>query len=103
MRARLLAKEYRTAERVAGSLIALEKVTGVGNREMARITLPSGETLLGQVLELDGDRAILQVFGPTQGLDLARTAVTFTGDVARLPVSLDLLGRVLDGAGNPID
>jgi len=103
MTASLLVKEYRTIDGIAGPLVFLDRVAGVGNREMARLMLPDGETRLGQVLELDGDRAVLQVFGATQGIDLGRTRVSFTGDVARLKVSLDMLGRVLDGTGTPID
>ncbi len=100
---KLLTKEYRTIDRIAGPLVFLDRVRGVGNREMASLTLPDGEIRLAQVLELDGERAVLQVFGPTQGIDLGRTSASFTGDVARLKVSAEMLGRVLDGTGRPID
>jgi V/A-type H+-transporting ATPase subunit B len=67
------------------------------------ITGPAGEVRLGQVLEVDRQLGIVQVFGGTGGLDLARTRARFTGDVARLGVSLTMLGRVLDGSGQPSD
>ena len=95
--------EYRSVRGVAGPLLFLDRVRGVGSRELARIVLPDGGERLGQVLELDGDRAVVQVFGPTQGLDVGHTSVTFTGDVAKLKVSPELLGRVLDGTGEPVD
>src|SRR5512136_1162362 len=99
----LITKEYRTASRIAGPLIFVERIRKVAYGEIVEITGPSGEVRLGQVLEVDRQLGIVQVFGGTGGLDLSRTRARFTGDVARLGVSLSMLGRVLNGSGQPID
>lgn len=99
----LLAKSYRTVTYASGPLIFVQRAKGIAYGEITRITLPDGEQRMGQVLEVDGDRAVIQVFEGTRGLDLDRTSVMFTGDVARLDVSIAMLGRVLDGSGRPID
>jgi V/A-type H+-transporting ATPase subunit B len=99
----LITKEYRTLSRIAGPLIFVERIRDVAYGEIVEITGPGSDTRLGQVLEVDRQRGIVQVFGGTGGLDLARTRARFTGDVARLSVSLAMLGRVLDGSGRPID
>jgi len=67
------------------------------------IIAPDGEVRQGRVLEVDGSRAVVQVFAGTQGLDLAGTRARFTGEVARMAVSEALLGRTFDGSGRPID
>ncbi len=100
---RLLTKEYRTLSYAAGPLVVVQRTTDISYGEIAWVMLPGGARRLAQVLEVDSDRAVVQVFAGTRGLDLERTRVMFTGDVARLSVSLTMLGRVLDGAGNPID
>jgi V/A-type H+-transporting ATPase subunit B len=100
---RLVTKEYRTLTRIAGPLIFVERIQDVAYGEMVGIIGPEGEARLGQVLEVDQRLGVVQVFAGTSGLDLARTRVRFTGDVARLDVSLSMLGRVLDGSGQPID
>ncbi len=99
----LVTKEYRTLTRIAGPLVFVERIRDVGYGEIVEIIGPDGETRLGQVLEVDKHLGVVQVFVGTGGLDLARTRVRFTGDVARLDVSLSMLGRVLDGSGQPID
>lgn len=99
----LITKEYRTASRIAGPLIFVERLRDVAYGEIVEIIGPAGEVRLGQVLEVDRQLGIVQVFGGTGGLDLTRTRARFTGDVARLGVSLTMLGRVLDGSGQPID
>jgi len=99
----LITKEYCTLTRIAGPLIFVERIRDVAYSEIVEISGPDGEVRLGQVLEVDRRLGIVQVFAGTGGLDLARTRVRFTGDVARLDVSLSMLGRVLDGSGQPID
>ena len=99
----LITKEHSTATRIAGPLLFVERIRDVAYGETVEITGPDGEVRLGQVLEVDQHLGIVQVFAGTAGLDLARTRVRFTGDVARLGVSLSMLGRVLDGSGRPID
>jgi V/A-type H+-transporting ATPase subunit B len=99
----LITKEYRTLSRIAGPLIFVEGLRGVAYHEIVEIVGADGATRLGQVLEVDQRLGVVQVFNGTSGLDLARTRVRFTGDVARLDVALSMLGRVLDGSGRPID
>jgi V/A-type H+-transporting ATPase subunit B len=99
----LITKEYRTLSRIAGPLVFIERIQGVAFGEMVEITGPEGEVRLGQVLEVDKRLGVVQVFAGTSGLDLRQTRVRFTGDVARLDVALSMLGRVLDGSGQPID
>lgn len=95
--------ELRTVHYVSGPLIFIEKATGVHSGEVVDIVAPDGEIRRGQVLEIDRDRAVIEVFSGTRGLDVATTRVRLGGDAARLPVGTDLLGRMLDGAGQPID
>ncbi len=95
--------EYRTVSQIAGPLLFVENVENAGYGEIVEITLPNGEKKSGQVLDTRKGMAIVQVFGPTSGLDTKGTFVKFLGDIVRLPVSDDMLGRVFDGLGNPRD
>ncbi|KPK02752.1 MAG: ATP synthase subunit B [Anaerolineae bacterium SG8_19] len=99
----LVTKEYRTLSQIKGPLIFVERITNIGYNEMVEIVTPDGEVRLGQVLEVDQQRCMVRVFVGTDGLDLSQTRARFTGDVARLDVSLSILGRVLDGSGKPMD
>ena len=96
-------KEYQTVTQVSGPLVFVENVSGVGYNEMAEVTLPSGEKKLGQVLEVSKNVAVVQLFGPTSGLNTTQTTVKFLGETMRLAVSTDMLGRVFDGLGRPRD
>lgn len=96
-------KEYRTISQIKGPLIFVERVSDVGYNELVEIIAPDGTKRLGQILEVDQSRCLVRVFEGTSGLDLKQTRVRFTGDVARLGVSLSMLGRLLDGSGRPID
>ena len=95
--------EYRTISQIAGPLLFVENVENAGYNEIVEITLPNGEKKSGQVLDTRKGLAIVQVFGPTTGLDVPNTSVKFLGDIVRLPVSDEMLGRVFDGLGNPRD
>lgn len=95
--------EYRTVSQISGPLLFVENVENAGYNEMVEITLPNGEKRSGQVLDTRKGLAIVQVFGPTTGLDVPNTSVKFLGDIVRLPVSDEMLGRVFDGLGNPRD
>src|SRR6266852_5429246 len=95
--------EYRTIREISGPLIFVESVRGVGYGELARIKTPSGEERRGQVLEVGQGVAVVQVFEGTSGLDVAKTSIRFTGETVKLPVSSDMLGRIFDGSGRPID
>uniref|UniRef100_A0A8D3CFZ2 Vacuolar proton pump subunit B n=1 Tax=Scophthalmus maximus TaxID=52904 RepID=A0A8D3CFZ2_SCOMX len=71
--------------------------------EIVHLTLPDGTKRSGQVLEVIGSKAVVQVFEGTSGIDAKKTACEFTGDILRTPVSEDMLGRVFNGSGKPID
>jgi len=102
-KASLLSTEYSTISYVTGPLIFVNDVHGVAYNEMVSIELPDGSLRSGQVLEISGDIAVIQVFEGTQGIDVDRTAVRFLEEVAKVDVSPELLGRVLNGTGKPID
>jgi len=96
-------KEYLTISDVAGPLIVVEKTIDVKYQELVEIELSSGEIRRGQVLEITEDKAVVQVFEGTRGVDVSNTQVRFLGKVIELPISLDVLGRIFDGSGRPID
>ncbi len=96
-------KEYRTIKEVVGPLMLVEDVEGVKYNELVKIDQRGGETRLGRVLEVDGDKALVQLFAPSRGLRIAEAKATFTGKAIELKVSRDMLGRVFDGMGDPID
>src|SRR3989338_1412550 len=98
----MLLKDYKTINRIAGPLIFVEKTHEVGYGELVNITLPNGEKRLGQVLDTSKDAVTVQVFEGTTGMDRG-ASVRFLGDVIKAKVSEDMLGRVLDGFGNPIE
>ncbi|MDI6712670.1 MAG: V-type ATP synthase subunit B [Anaerosomatales bacterium] len=99
----LLTVEYQTVNYITGPLIFVENVHGVSYDEMVAIILPDGSERSGQVLEVSGDMAVIQVFEGTQGIDVDATRVKFLEEVAKVGVSVDMLGRILNGAGKPID
>jgi V/A-type H+-transporting ATPase subunit B len=84
-------------------LVFVERTSNVAYNEIVEILAPDGELRLGQVLEVDHRRCMVRVFLGTTGLGLRQTCVRFMGDVARVDVSLSMLGRALDGSGQPID
>jgi V/A-type H+-transporting ATPase subunit B len=95
--------QYVGLSQVSGPLIALENVKGAGYDEVATIKLDDGTERTGRIVEISGDKAILQVFEGTKGLSLRNTRTTFTGKPLEIPLSRDVLGRVFNGAGRPID
>ena len=95
--------EYIGLTQMQGSLIYLDGVSGVGYDEVAEITLDSGERRHGRVIMLDGSRAVLQVFEGTRGISLENARTSFKGKPMELALSTEMLGRIFDGAGNPID
>jgi V/A-type H+-transporting ATPase subunit B len=100
---RLFAVEHRTVSYVSGPLLVAEGAAGVGYDEVVDVVTPTGEERRGQVLEVEGDRMVVQVLGGTRGLDRPATNVRTRGEVARMAVGPDLVGRILDGSGTPID
>ena len=103
LRRGLHASEFQTVYYVSGPLIFIDKAFGVHSEEVVEVIAPDGSVRGGQVLEVDRDRAVIEVYSGTRGLDLATTRVRLGGDSARIGVGLDLLGRMLDGSGAPID
>lgn len=95
-------KEYKTIKEISGPLIFVEKTEPVGYSELVNITLPDGATKRGQVLDTSKDVVVIQVFEGTGGLN-RESGVRFTGETIKLPVSIDLLGRILSGSGEPLD
>lgn len=81
----------------------LDRVSFPSYNEIVQLTLPDGSVRGGQVLEVSGKKAVVQVFEGTSGIDINRTHVEFTGSSMKLPVSEDMLGRMFNGSGNPID
>ncbi|MCD6363742.1 MAG: V-type ATP synthase subunit B [Synergistetes bacterium] len=98
-----LIKEYKTISGISGPLIVVEKVTDVKYDELVEIQLGNGELRRGRVLEITTDKALVQVFEGTTGLDIENAKVRFLGKALELPVSRDMLGRIFDGSGRPID
>jgi V/A-type H+-transporting ATPase subunit B len=96
-------KEYRTVKQIAGPLMLVEGVEGITYGELTEIKLSDGSTRRGRVLEVNGTRAMVQVFEGTSGLSPQDVKVKFLGKGMELGVSLDMLGRVFDGFGRPID
>ncbi|WP_440953523.1 ATP synthase subunit B [Methanococcoides sp. FTZ1] len=97
-----MTKEYKTIVEVSGPLIFLEKTEPVGYNELVHINLPDGTTKRGQVLDTSANMVVVQVFEGTGGLN-EESGVVFTGETIKLPVSKDMLGRILSGSGEPLD
>ena len=96
-------KEYKTIKEVVGPLMLVEGVEGVKYNELVEIVQSGGGTRRGRVLEVDGDRALVQLFENSHGLQIATSRARFLGRSMELAVSEDMLGRVFDGMGNPRD
>lgn len=96
-------KEYRTIQEVAGPLMMISGVEGVTYDELGEIELESGEKRRCRVLEIDGSNALVQLFESSTGINLANSKVRFLGKGIELGVSPDMLGRVFDGLGRPVD
>lgn len=96
-------KEYRTITEVAGPLMLVEKVEGIKYGELTEVEMATGEIRRGQVLEANGDKALVQLFEGSTGLNPRTSKVRFLGKGIELPVSLDMLGRVFTGMGTPRD
>lgn len=96
-------REYRTIHEIASPLMIVEQVEGVTYDELCEIQLPNGDVRRGKVLEVNGDRAVVQLFENAAGINLAQSKVRFLGHPLELAVSEDMLGRVFNGMGQPID
>jgi len=96
-------KEYKTIREVVGPLMLVERVKGATYNELVEIEQPGGETRKGKVLEVNGDKALVQLFNASQGLKISKARARFLGKSMELGVSVDMLGRVFDGMGKPAD
>lgn len=96
-------KEYRTIQEIAGPLMMVTGVENVNYDELGEIELSNGDTRRCKVLEIDGDTAVVQLYESSTGLNLSTSKVRFLGRSLELGVSEDMVGRVFDGMGNPID
>ena len=98
-----LETEYTSLSGITGPLIFVEGVQSVGLGEIVEIRDASGAMRMGQTLEVDRQRAVVQVFEGTSGLAMRGLRVTFTGKPLEIPVDRDMLGRIFDGLGRPVD
>ncbi len=96
-------KEYRTVSEVVGPLMVVEGVEGVKYEELVEIEIQTGEKRRGRVLEVNGDKAMIQLFEGSSGINLKNTSVRFLGKPLELGVSPDMIGRIFDGLGRPKD
>ncbi|MEM3252629.1 MAG: V-type ATP synthase subunit B, partial [Thermoplasmata archaeon] len=94
---------YKSISQISGPLLFVEKVANAAYNELVEITLESGETRTGQVLDTSSGLAIVQVFGPTSGMNPGSTKVKFLGQTANVSVSDEMLGRIFNGLAQPID
>ena len=96
-------KEYKTIKEIVGPLMLVEGVEGVKYNELVEIIQKNGEVRRGRVLEIDRDKALVQLFESSHGLQISTSKAKFLGRSMELSVSEDMLGRVFDGMGNPKD
>ena len=97
-----VSKEYKTISQIAGPLVFVKKTEPVGYQEMVSVRLSDGTMKRGQVLDTSDEIVVVQIFEGTSGID-RQASVRFLGDTMKMPVSRDMLGRVLSGAGEPLD
>ncbi len=95
--------QYIGLKEINGPLVVLDNVSGISYDEVAELHLDDGTTRMGRVVQIDGTRAVLQVFEGTKGLSLKNTKTKFSGKPMELALSEELLGRVFNGSGKPID
>ncbi|MCD6480138.1 V-type ATP synthase subunit B [Candidatus Bathyarchaeota archaeon] len=93
---------YKTVREIRGPLLFVEKVRDVAYDEVVRVITPDGEEVLGSVLDVSRDYALIQVYGETGGMDL-NVGVHFTGETLKIPVSDELIGRIFSGSMKPLD
>ncbi|MGQ9700836.1 MAG: V-type ATP synthase subunit B [bacterium] len=96
-------KEYTSIANVSGPLLLVEGTEGVKYEELVEIYTQTGEKKRGRVLEVDGDKALVQIFEGSSGIDVAKCRVRFLAKTMQIGVSSKMLGRVFDGLGRPID
>ena len=100
---RLSEHTYRTIVTIAGPLLFVQKVVSAKIGEVVNVQTPEGRVMEGEVLDIQGDTVLIEVYGETQGLDIERTSVAFTDAIKKAPLSPDIVGRVFDGSFKPKD
>lgn len=100
---RLSEHRYRTISSIKGPLLFLDNVLTARMGEVVRITCPDSTIREGEVLKIDGETVLIQVYGDTRGLDIEKTSVSLTGTVKKAPMSPDIIGRVFNGSFMPVD
>src|SRR5512136_1058434 len=100
---RHMLKEYSTVSSISGPLVVVEKTQDIKYAELAEVEFSDGSIRRGKVLEITEDKALVQMFEGTIGLDVSGSKVRFLGRTQELGVSPDLVGRIFDGAGRPKD
>ena len=95
--------EYTSVTAVEGPLMIVEHIADVAYNEVVKIRTPTGEERTGQVLEVFEQKAVIQVFEGTRGLDTKHTSARFIGETMKLGVSKEMIGRIFDGTGRPLD
>jgi len=95
--------KFFTVKEIAGSLLLCESVQGISYGEVVRVITQDGDEKVGQVIDVSDAVTVIQIFEETSGLNVNSTAVRFTGETVKLPVSTDMFGRMFSGGGKPID
>jgi len=96
-------KSYKTIKEIAGPLLIVENVEGVKYQELVEVELPNGEIRRGRVLEIDEDKAVVQMFEETRGISAEGSKAKFLGKTMEIGVSEEMMGRIFSGSGLPID
>lgn len=100
---KILLKEYKTIKEIVGPLMLVEGVENIKYDEMVKIKLSDGSVRQGKVLEVHKDKAVVQLFESSHGINMKNSKAVFLGHSMKLPVSKDMLGRIFNGTGKPID
>ena len=95
--------EYVGVKEINGSLVVIDGVKGASNEEIVDIRLENGTVRHGRIVQIEGDRVVIQVFEGTRDISLENTSTRLTGHPMEMPLSPEIIGRILDGAGRPID
>ena len=94
---------FRTISEISGPLLFVKSITGVGYGDLVEVIPPTGQLRTGQVIDVSEEVTVVQVFEGTSDLDTKMTSVRFTGESFKLPVSMEMLGRIFTGGGKPAD
>ena len=95
--------DYVGVKEINGSLIVLDGVKGAFNEEIVDIRLDDGTVRQGRIVQMDGERVVIQVFESTRNISLKNTRTRLTGKPMEMPLSREIIGRILNGSGKPID